>query len=131
MKFTVPQFIEYEPKIVGPLTFKQFTYLGIAAVACFFFYFTVSFTLFLLSCLVLGGIASAFAFLKIGGRPFITFIGNFLKYILSPRMYLWKKKEAQARISTTKAIPEDELPLKIAEGSQLKNIKTNIETKTK
>jgi len=35
MRYTVPQFIEHEAKIIGPLTFKQFTYLAMAGAGCF------------------------------------------------------------------------------------------------
>ena len=134
MRFTVPQFIEYEPKIVGPFTFKQFIFIGLAAGACFILYFTVSFTLFLISCFLLGGIALAFAFLRIDGTPLSSLLGNFLKFNISPKMYLWQKREGLERmpeetIMKEEVIPEDELPLKIGGTSRLKNIKTQIETK--
>lgn len=136
MRFTIPQFIEHEPKIVGPLTFKQFIFVGIAGAICFVLYFTVSFSIFILSCIVLGGIALAFAFLKIGGIPLAGLLGHFLKYNLSPKMYLWKKKEEKKpvfkeRVIKQEPVEEDKLPLKIAGESQLKKIKTKIETKTK
>ncbi len=135
MRFTVPQFIEHEPKIVGPLTFKQFTFIGGAAVICFIVYFSAPFTVFIISCFVLGGIASAFAFVKINGIPLSAMLVNFLKFNLSPKMYLWKKGEAQIGTAEfeekfkKEEIPEDELPLKIGGASRLKNIKTKIETK--
>ena len=134
MRFTVPQFIEHEPKIVGPLTFKQFMFIGGAAVACFVVYFSAPFTVFIISCFVFEGIAFAFAFLKINGIPLSAMLINFLKFNLSPRMYLWKKGEGPIGTVvggklTKEEIPEDELPLKIGGASRLKNIKTKIETK--
>lgn len=139
MRFTVPQFIEYETKIVGPLTFKQFIYIAIAGGICFALYFTVSFSLFILASIVLGSIASAFAFLQISGRPFSTVIGSFLKFNIGPKIYLWEKKEVPIMVLKKEEkmeikkeeIPEEELPLKVAGNSQLKKIKTRIETKTK
>jgi hypothetical protein len=136
MRFTVPQFIEYEAKIVGPFTFRQFVYVGLAGAVCFVLYFTVPFSLFLISCFILGGGAMAFAFLKIGGRPLSTIIGNFLRFNLTPKMYIWRKKEAPITVfkkEVKKKIEEkeEELPLKIAEKSQLKKLRTQIETKTK
>ena len=134
MRFTVPQFIEYETKVVGPLTFKQFIFIGIAGAACFVLYFTVDFPIFLISCIVIGGIALAFAFFKVDGIPLANLLGNFLKFNLSPKMYLWKKKEflgqAAEEITVKKVeVAEDELPLKIGGNSRLKSIKTQIETK--
>ena len=134
MRFTVPQFIEHEAKIVGPLTFKQFTYVGVAAAICFVIYFNAPFSVFILASIFLGGAAMALAFFKIGGRSLPSVIGSFLKFKLSPKMYLWKKKQGTISI-LEKAKPEikkeEETPLKIAGKSQLKNIQTEIETKTK
>ncbi len=139
MRFTVPQFIEYETKIVGPLTFKQFIFVGIAGAICFFLYFTIgktNFFLFIVACSILGVISVALAFLQIGGRSFSTIIGNFLRFKLSPKIYLWRKKEVpvtEFRKPSAAEVVEgkEELPLKIAEKSRLKRIKNQIETKTK
>lgn len=139
MRFTVPQFIEYEAKIVGPFTFRQFVYIGLAGAVCFILYFSVSFSIFLISSFLLVGGALAFAFLKIGGRSLFTIIGNFLRFNLTPKIYIWRKKEQPITVykkekkpSSAKATEgEEELPLKIAEKSQLKKLRNKIETKTK
>ena len=133
MRFTVPQFIEHEPKIVGPLTFKQFMYIGVAAAICFVVYFTASFTVFVLTVIVVGGLGFAFAFLKIDDRSLTTLLINFVKYTLSPKMYLWRKKDEAVQMMKemefkAKETPEDEMPLKIGGKSRLKNIKTQVDT---
>lgn len=133
MRFTVPQFIEHEAKIVGPLTFKQFIYVGIAGAICFMIYFSAPFSIFIIACIVIGGASVALAFLKVGGRPLPSVIINFLKFKLSPKMYLWRKKEgtiSMLRKAEKKEI-EEETPLKIVKKSRLKNIQTEIEMKTK
>ena len=91
MRFTVPKFIEHEAKIVGPLTFRQFIFVGIAGAICFVFYFTLPFSIFLISCLVLGGGALAFAFLRVGGRSLSSVLGSFLRFNLTPKIYIWRK----------------------------------------
>ena len=134
MRFTVPQFIEHEAKIVGPLTFKQFTYIGIAAAICFILYFSVPFSVFILACIFIGGASIALAFLKIGGRSLPGVMGSFLKFKLSPRMYLWKKKEGTISVlkkAEKEEVEKEETPLKIARKSKLKSIQTEIETKTR
>ena len=134
MRFTVPKFIEHEAKIVGPLTFKQFIYIGMAGGICFILYLTVPLSIFLIACLILGGGAMALAFLKIGGRTLPIILGNFLKFRISPRMYIWKKTGASIKVFKKEKIKkeeEEELPLKIAEKSQLKKLRTRIETQTK
>jgi len=125
MRFTIPQFIEHEPKIVGPLTLRQFTYIAIPGAFCFVLYFIAAPFIFYTACIFLGGTGLAFASLII----------NFFKYTLSPKMYLWRrmgtKKEVfeEEIIIRKEKIPEDELPLKIGGDSRLKRIKTKIETK--
>lgn len=133
MRFIVPQFIEHEAKIIGPFTFGQFIYIGMAGGACFILYFMLPLPFFIAACIALLGGSLALAFLKINGRPLPAILSNFLKFNFMPKMYIWKKKELpiikiQENNKKTKA-QEEELPLKIAEGSQLKKIKTRIETK--
>lgn len=137
MRFTVPQFIEHEAKIIGPLTFKQFIYVGIAGAICFILYFIAPFYIFLTACFFLGGLSLVLAFLRIGGRTLPTILGNFLRFNLSSKIYIWKKSEAPImafkKEVKKKEPPADKetLPLKIAEKSQLKKLRTEIETKTK
>jgi len=138
MRFTVPQFIERETPIVGPLTFKQFIFVGIAGAICFFLYFTIgkaNFFLFIVASLIIGAIAVALAFLQIGGRSLPIILANFFRFSLSPKIYIWRKKELPVTIFKKEEVKKEEkveeLPLKIAEKSQLKKIKTQIETRTK
>ena len=132
MRFTVPQFIEREAKIIGPLTFKQFIYVGSAGLVCFIVYFSFPFDIFLMSCFFFGGIAAAFAFLNINGIPLSKFLWNFFKYNLSPKVYIWKKgklggAKAQETINI-KESAEEKTNLSLGGKSSLKNIKTKIET---
>ncbi len=138
MRFTVPQFIEHEAKIVGPLTFRQFVFIGTAGAICFVLYFSIgetNFFLFLLLSIIIFGIGAALAFLKIGGQGLPTIFGNFLRFSLGSKVYIWKKKEVPITVfkkeEIKKEIKEEELPLKIAEASRLKKIRNQIETKTK
>jgi len=131
MRFTLPQFIEREAKIIGPLTFKQFLYFGFAGFICFIVYFSFSLDIFILSVLFFGGIASAFSFLNINGTPITAYLWNFFRYSLSPKTYLWQKKgspgiEIQQGIGT-----EEEGSLKVNGNSKLNSIKTSIETEIK
>ena len=80
MQFIVPKFIERKPKIIGPLTFKQFVFIGTAGGICLFLYFIVPFWLFMIIALFLLGGSSALAFLKIGKDPLPIIIKNFFIY---------------------------------------------------
>jgi hypothetical protein len=137
MRFTVPKFIEHEAKIVGPFTFRQFIVIGIAGAICFTLYFTLAtthFFLFLIISVVLMGGALVFAVVKVEGRSIPVILGNFFRFTLGPKIYIWKKTEAPIKVLKQEIKKEektDELPLKIAEKSQLKKIKTKLETRMK
>ena len=135
-QFTVPQFIEHEAKIVGPLTFKQFIFVGIAGAICFILYFTLgktNFFLFLVSTIILMSGGFALAFMKSGGRTLPVVLKNFLFFSLAPKIYLWKKKGGlPPRIIKTEEMPKEIIATpapKIAGKSRLKNLSTEIETK--
>ena len=91
-QFVVPKFIEHKAKIVGPLTFQQFIYVGIAAAVGFFLYFTVPFQIFFPTTAILVGGGLALAFVKMDGKPLPVLLKNFANFSFSPKLYLWKKK---------------------------------------
>jgi len=138
MQFTVPQFIEHEAKIIGPLTFKQFIFIGAAGAVCFVLYFSIAkinFFLFLILSIIILGVGAALALLKIGGQGLPTILTNFLRFSLGSKIYIWKEKGTPItifkKVEIKKEVKKEELPLKIAEKSQLKKIRNEIEMKTK
>jgi len=92
MQFKVPQFIEIEDKVIGPLTIKQFLYLLPGAGLLFILWFFLELWLFILIGVLIVAISLVFAFYRVQGRPFIYFLGAFVKYLTKPRLYLWRKK---------------------------------------
>jgi len=94
MKFQVPQFIEIEDKIFGPLTLKQFIYLAGGSGISFVIYSVIPYivvALFLIIPVMFFSVA--LAFYKVNGKPFIFVIESAFKYILSNKLYLWQKRE--------------------------------------
>lgn len=90
MEYQVPQFIEVEDKLIGPLTLKQFLYLAGSAGLCviFFTYFSFFFA-FVLSLPIAGG-GAALAFYKVNGKPLIDVVEAGFNYYTSKRLMLWK-----------------------------------------
>jgi len=91
MQFQVPQNIDIESKIVGPLTLKQFAFVGGPALMSFFLYFVLSFPLWVAMTVILVPLGIAFAFIKIGGRPFFIVTLLALRYYWQPKLYLWQR----------------------------------------
>ena len=91
MQFKVPQFIEIEDKIVGPLTLKQFFYLAGGAVFLGILWLFLKLSVFIIVAIPVSVFCLLLAFYKINGRPFISFLNSMLKYFTKPKLYLWKK----------------------------------------
>ena len=93
MRFQVPQFIEVEDKIFGPLTFKQFIYLaGGVGICVISFIFLPKFLAILIS-LPVAAFSAALAFYKINSKPFINVVEAFVKYSMTNKLYIWKKED--------------------------------------
>lgn len=113
MNFQVPQFIEVEDKIFGPLSFKQFLYVaGGAGLGYIIYTFEIiPFFLRIIPVMLCVGFGLALAFYKVNDRPLINAVESGLKYAVSGKLYLWKKREVP--LQKKEAIPG------IAEGNKL------------
>src|SRR3989344_3658356 len=93
-QFQVPQFIEVEDKIFGPLTTKQFFYLlGGGGITFLLWFFIGSFFIFMIFATPVVAFSVSLAFVKVNGRPFLDTVANFFGYITRPRLFLWQKQD--------------------------------------
>jgi|SRR3989344_3666620 len=97
MIFKVPQFIEVEDKIFGPLTFKQFVYLVGGAAAAFIFWTFLPHFIAIFPIALFAGLALALAFYKVNNRPFVILLEAFIQYHLAGKLYLWRKQTQSAK----------------------------------
>lgn len=92
MQFDVPQFIEVEDKIIGPLTLKQFLFILGGAAVLFLLWFSIpSLFIFIIIGLPVLIFVLALAFYKVNGRPLLNYLLSMLGFFSKPRLYLWKK----------------------------------------
>lgn len=91
MQFQVPQFIDIEDKVIGPLTLKQFAYIAAGGFILFLLYYLLQFWLWLMVSSVIGVFIAGLAFFKYNGRPFIVLIFAVFNYFWQPRLYIWKQ----------------------------------------
>lgn len=105
-QFTVPQFIDVENKIIGPITTRQFLIILAAAVIIAICYKIFDFSLFLTCAVIILGVAATFAFAKINGRPFHFFVLNAVQTLKRPRLRVWNNRlafaEPAAKMTVTK-----------------------------
>jgi hypothetical protein len=93
MRFEVPQFIEIEDKIFGPLTWRQFLYLGGGIGMAVVMFLMLPFIIFAIFGIPLALLAGALAFYPVNSRPFSYFLESFVNYTTKDKLYLWRKKE--------------------------------------
>lgn len=119
MQYQVPQFIEIEDKIFGPLTIKQFVYLAGGAGLCLIFFTLLPLYLTVVLAIPVMAFAAALAFYQVNGRPFIVALEHAFGYFLGGKLYLWKQREA-APVKETAATPTAPAMLTVPKLSQSK-----------
>lgn len=116
MRFEVPQFIEIEDKIFGPLTWRQFLYLGGGIGMAVVMFFMLPFIFFAIFGIPLALLAGALAFYPINNRPFSYFLEALINYFSGQRLYLWRRQDHTVYKSTkrvtTAVIPDRTQPKK-------------------
>lgn len=129
MRFQVPQFIEVESKIFGPLTIKQFVYLAGGGGIIFLLYALLPFWLMIPFALPVGALALALAFYKVNNQPFIRVVESAIKYFSAPKLYLWKKQAEMKKKKNEekKAAPQIYVP-KLTQ-SKLKDLAWSLDIK--
>ncbi len=111
MYFQVPQFIDIEDKIFGPLTFKQFIYvLGGGAATFVLFKLLPAIIAFIIAAPIVG-FAMALAFYKINNRPFIDIVQAWISYKLGTKLYTWKHRDVVDTIQKKDRITSQEAPI--------------------
>lgn len=129
MRFQVPQFIEVEDKIFGPLTFKQFIYVaGGVGISVVLFIFLPKFLAVLIS-LPIVALGAALAFYKVNGKPFINVVEAFVKYSLTNKLYLWKKEEKKPVAGKAEVKPVDQVFVPKLSDSKLRELTWSLDIK--
>lgn len=132
-QFVIPQFLEVESKIIGPITVRQFIVLMSAGLIVVIQYRIFDFTLFLVLAVPTTVIALVIAFLKVNGLPFQYFLLNLIQTIRRPSIRVWNKSKTDAEIRermNTKAPPPPPAPYRKPplSGSHLRDLSLVVNT---
>lgn len=90
-QFMVPQFIDVEDKIFGPITTRQFVILLGGGTLLFVEYKLLAFGVFAFVGLLTFACTGTLAFLRVNGQPFHFFLLNVLQTMRRPRLKVWDK----------------------------------------
>ncbi len=110
MEYQVPQFIEVEDKIIGPLTLKQFIYIAGAAGLCIVFFVYLPIVFALLFSAPIAALAAALAFYKMNGKPFIEVMEAGFNYYTGSKLFLWKHEEPKAAAAPAAPVATEPSP---------------------
>lgn len=134
MQFQVPQFIETEDKIVGPLSLRQFMIVGAGGGVAAILYFMLQFWVWAILAFIVMSLAIGLAFVKVEGRPLIKVLTSAFNYYWHPQIYIWQpehpampavkhtEKASPAKKPSTSALE------KIAAGMALHKSWQNVQT---
>lgn len=102
MQFLVPQFIDTEDKIFGPISTRQFVVILIGFTFIYIAYKLSTLWLFMIELVVILGLTIVFAFVKINGQQFQYFILNLVQTLRKPRLKIWLKAVSDSQIMPKK-----------------------------
>lgn len=130
MRFQVPQFIEVEDKIFGPLTLRQFIYLAGGGGLIFILWSILPFFLAVGLGIPVAAFTLALAFYKVHNRPFVNVLESAFNYVTRKRLYLWKKEAAPAApVKPEEKLKDPLLDVPRMSQSRLKELAWNLDIK--
>ena len=91
MRYQVPQFVDIEDKVIGPLTVKQFMIYIFAAMLLVPVFLSSDLALFLTIALPVMGIAAVFAHIRPGGKSLFASIGSAFGFLARGRLFIWRR----------------------------------------
>lgn len=129
MQFNVPQFIEIESKIIGPLTFKQVIYVG-GSLGISYLTLKILPTFLAIPIIIivlLFGWALTFLPKRKYGKPFISIVESAFKYIVKERLYTWKREERAPKPTENEPARSSVVQIPKISGNKLAGLSKNLE----
>lgn len=106
-QFVVPQFIDVEDKIFGPITTRQFLILLFAGGTIFLSFKYLDLALFGVITFFVGGLALIFAFYKPNGQLFHYFLLNIFQTNRKPKLRIWVKNYTKEELEYLRKLGTD------------------------
>jgi len=119
-QFVVPQFIDVEDKIFGPITTRQFLILLASALIVFLAFRFGDFAMFVVILILFGGGSLILAFVKINGQNFHMFLLNIFQTLKKPSLRIWNKELTHQELDYYRKLDMD---IEIVEKTQRKEVK--------
>jgi hypothetical protein len=128
--FSVPQFIEMEGKVVGPLTLKQFLFILAMVGISFILYKSLPKILSIPLIIVTIASGISFAFLKIKEIPFYKIVLDAINFIFVQKRFVWGKGRGEyGTLEKVEFKKEKKVEPKLKTEGKLRDFLIQIETK--
>lgn len=111
MQYKVPQNVDIEDKVVGPLTIRQFLILLVTAGIILVLNFTLGFLgpLFYMIAILIGALGAGIAFFKYGDQNAELFLISAYKTFTNPRKRVWQKEEPKPETESNQSKVEPKI----------------------
>ncbi len=110
MHYNVPQFIDIEDKIVGPLTGKQLLWMFAMGGVLLILWASVDNKInFFIAGIPIAGFFVALAFYRPYGQPLSKFITSAFLFIVKPKIYIWRRDGSLRDFKKQKSIEPEHL----------------------
>lgn len=97
LRFPVPQYINVEDKIAGPLTWKQLYWMIAMVVILLLLWRALSLIPFIVIATFVITLFCSLAFYKPWGQPLLKIFWFALVFIFQPKKYIWKRFSSSSR----------------------------------
>ena len=134
-QFVVPQFLDIEPRIIGPITARQFVIMLVVTLFDFVLYriFSNNIPFLIGTALPVSALGGIFAFGKVNGQPFHVIVLNVIQTWRRPAKRVWDKTITDTELRLLMHV--EELPEPIVkprkaplEGSRLSELTLVVNT---
>lgn len=124
MRYKVPQNIDMQDRIIGPLTMLQFMYAVIGGGFCYGIIMSgIPKILAYLIAIPIGLFVAAMIFLKINERPFLDFFLSVIEYSSTPKQRLWHhENSADLNVEVYKPKIDNKTPAVVAKNYSRQDI---------
>lgn len=98
-QYHVPQYIDIEDKIFGPLTFKQFMYFVVEAMIVIGLWQVLTPQMTIVIAVPLTIFVLLLVFYRVNGRSFLWFLTALAHFLFTGKLFLWERRPEQHRLN--------------------------------
>jgi len=130
MQYSIPQFIDVEDKVVGPLTGKQTIYLLIGGGILLLVFSLFNVLFFFITMLFVAPVTLAFAFWKPKSITVARWLSNIADFYTTPHLYIWRREPEGFMIKarSQKKSSSEKIPSKSVSRNRIRELAWVLDT---